>query len=1557
MMKKVFCLLLSFVLLLNMTPASTFALSIDSDGPAETAAAAEASVPESSVPESSAPEAKTPESSVPEAKTPESSVPESSIPESSVPESSVPESSVPESSVPESSVPESSIPESSEPETSVPESSVPESSVPESSTPETSVPEASVPETSVPETTVPQTSEPECVCGEGSLVHLEGCHLYAAPVAADVFVKEEGKYFKVDSPVEIKKYTGKTLYLVSGTNFQEIMFHYAGLADIGARFSASEGAYWRLTTAEGGFAGLKNSAKLTLAPLTPVDTKIDVHAELALSIGRYGVTICVVDEIVEAAPGEDGGIPACDCSGKDARISSHEGTCARKLWFRTVFVNKTAQQIYDMWFDLSADEREYVRTLLKESAQAKLEELNKLMEAIGKIIELNGKQFTLPGAGRVTETPEAKQEALYAALNPVSSFAVDSGKEYHFYDLESDSTGTISVSGLLEDNKNKSVIVYHLLKDPAQIADNLPYMELSGEGFEEENAAAKEYSGVDGRVYYEVQIAEVKKNGDITFSTESYSTFIFQVTFEYDGVEVTLAGMTGMKLSELMESLNLNYSIKQVESVEFTEPSLISVEKENGDWMIQSLGAFSTTEWLILNFKDGTSLEIRVTDPPIYYYLSGTDWNMGTKKYDYKGVTYQRATATIDRYGVNGSIIQVYVRPGDAVSGVTGIAWPDGSWDTNKAAEGGYKHDGWEWQWDSPENLALIDPNITQYKKIDIALVDNRTTSPEGVNPNGFKYTLRIHVIPEYKPTLLKDALAESGLQDHLSIQTLPVSLFNFDGTKFNGNRAFQFKGVSQGTSITATTNTAGINSGGDSADMGIFNDTLDEDGYPVFALGDVGQTYVFDDSEQAGKEAHMNVPFEFIFDENTRTYYYSSLLNHAQFVDDENGKRVVLYKEGMSPTDMSIQHPTGLAEGASRSAQTYSGYYPFADINKAFLSTTATEFSWTKWEEQLKIPYADMVSQKFAGNYMVKDLVPTSHVATAESPKTSTINMHYGYSVDGFFYLPSDRMLEGQEMTYSFTGDDDLWVFIDGHLVLDIGGGHTPVIGSFNLKTGKVSISSAQKLTGANSEGTISPYEYTDQFLLDLEDDMMHEIQIFYLERMGGESNCYMRFNLPIIPEQSVTVVNDIVDETGHDLSIELLNPHKYQLSITKSVNEIVTTSIGANTRYLLNGTQERFTDENGYFYLGHGESAVFTDIPRFYEEATNKDEPTYVEVTQVLDTNLMYYKVEMDSNGVFTQEELPENRNLTEVKASKADVPAEGNITVKFTNYIYADPMEFTCEVVGGLDGLVNPDQEFQYMISYAPQVMVHPDLNDPDYDIDNPDVDEVIGSDHHWLTISLKHGETLRLESVPRGIIFRLRAIDPDQGTVSSFDDPIVEYAYTDLNNVAQGSITKTLTFIGQGGEHSEDASLYLEETLNPGSHHMKITNLQRGFVTIRHDGTSDLDPDQSYRYTLKGTNEHNKDISIDILVPGDGEVTIQELIIGDYTVTQKEDWSWRYLVDKNEQTVLNTEFTQFPGGYGKILTYTDTRTNISWLDGNSWCRNIFEEFITAENVGGK
>ena len=115
--------------------------------------------------------------------------------------------------------------------------------------------------------------------------------------------------------------------------------------------------------------------------------------------------------------------------------------------------------------------------------------------------------------------------------------------------------------------------------------------------------------------------------------------------------------------------------------------------------------------------------------------------------------------------------------------------------------------------------------------------------------------------------------------------------------------------------------------------------------------------------------------------------------------------------------------------------------------------------------------------------------------------------NFWFGMSVDIDFYLPNapgsggNKDVYGKDMHFRFSGDDDVWVLVDGKLVLDLGGIHGKETGDINFSTGEVTINGVVNTAHTNALKTIAAGEHT--------------LTLYYLERGSSMSNCAIYFNL----------------------------------------------------------------------------------------------------------------------------------------------------------------------------------------------------------------------------------------------------------------------------------------------------------------------------------------------------------------------------------------------------------------------------------------------------------
>ena len=161
--------------------------------------------------------------------------------------------------------------------------------------------------------------------------------------------------------------------------------------------------------------------------------------------------------------------------------------------------------------------------------------------------------------------------------------------------------------------------------------------------------------------------------------------------------------------------------------------------------------------------------------------------------------------------------------------------------------------------------------------------------------------------------------------------------------------------------------------------------------------------------------------------------------------------------------------------------------------------------------------------------------------------------------------------------MTFQFAGDDDVWIFIDGVLVADLGGIHDQATTTINFSDGTITINGNDAGT---LKGKMSKYYGKDSYWATgkntFADNTYHTLKLFYLERGGTDSNLAMKFNLAYVPETDGIKV----DQNG-----KLLPGVQFDLYAAqrKEMTDGTYKYIKTNEAPIGSGT----TDENGRFVL----------------------------------------------------------------------------------------------------------------------------------------------------------------------------------------------------------------------------------------------------------------------------------------------------------------------------------------------------------------------------------
>lgn len=212
---------------------------------------------------------------------------------------------------------------------------------------------------------------------------------------------------------------------------------------------------------------------------------------------------------------------------------------------------------------------------------------------------------------------------------------------------------------------------------------------------------------------------------------------------------------------------------------------------------------------------------------------------------------------------------------------------------------------------------------------------------------------------------------------------------------------------------------------------------------------------------------------------------------------------------------------------------------------------------------DALGTPSNDNVRWYQRGNFMPYNSISASNVSTntnlydeSGNPlsdtdsaygktlyKTQGTNDYYfGMYVEADFIQPSNgKLTKGSDMVYEFNGDDDLWVYVDGVLMLDIGGIHDAHSGSINFATGAITYDSVSGTTikeqfqtaGVFPDGSPWDDSKVSEFFNGntLKDFTSHNFKMFYMERGAGASNLKMKFNLEVVPQGTVAVEKQLTN------------------------------------------------------------------------------------------------------------------------------------------------------------------------------------------------------------------------------------------------------------------------------------------------------------------------------------------------------------------------------------------------------------------------------------------
>ena len=229
-------------------------------------------------------------------------------------------------------------------------------------------------------------------------------------------------------------------------------------------------------------------------------------------------------------------------------------------------------------------------------------------------------------------------------------------------------------------------------------------------------------------------------------------------------------------------------------------------------------------------------------------------------------------------------------------------------------------------------------------------------------------------------------------------------------------------------------------------------------------------------------------------------------------------------------------------------------------------------------------------------------------------------VNFWFGMHINTGFMQPRNGLIKGandgaQPMVFRFSGDDDVWVFVDGLLFLDIGGLHSAIDGRIDFEAGLVIINknhADQKTViltfedllrrayierEGNTDGLdaylAGQLAFDGERYTTFKNYSAHTLDFFYLERGAGVSNCSIAFNLITLGSYDLAVTKELGgDINGGIAGFGIQFGYKLILNGTVPHSGI--------TYHDLNDPDKtpRDLDEGGTFRLRDGETIILKGL-----------------------------------------------------------------------------------------------------------------------------------------------------------------------------------------------------------------------------------------------------------------------------------------------------------------------------------------------------------------------
>lgn len=398
--------------------------------------------------------------------------------------------------------------------------------------------------------------------------------------------------------------------------------------------------------------------------------------------------------------------------------------------------------------------------------------------------------------------------------------------------------------------------------------------------------------------------------------------------------------------------------------------------------------------------------------------------------------------------------------------------------------------------------------------------------------------------------------------------------------------------------------------------------------------------------------------------------------------------------------------------------------------------------------------------------------------------------NLNYGFGTQftiPFTVTETGKNVDGSDMEFNFTGDDDVWVYIDGALVLDMGGAHNKAEGKINFATQEATITtgtSNAKLGNSLTVGGRTPAEPNGNTTVKFENIMVkksgsepvtldkymkesgkvHELKMYYMER--GMWNSNMSISYSFVPLPSGLTLSKTLDTTdvnaGLKNAVQGLDNFDFNIQTRNLKAREANYSDVDNLGYTL-------YDYNDNTYPGQvAKNSTATFSSSYYAsefiDTTDKDNSsafyagTGFQITESIPKDtILQYDENKTSWGVYdsvTSREAIKNQKGTVATFDMGDAnSSEMDVVNRYVNFVNT-PKVGSLSVEKKYEGNAPKDKTFGFTVKV--------DLTGGDY-YDSYKL-EYTGSQNNGTTdenghFTLKAGEKVTFEGIPAGAAYEV------------------------------------------------------------------------------------------------------------------------------------------------------------------------------------------------------